>query len=85
MCGRTYFKEIFTDPASVSWDALFAAFRRVSIPRMQLIQTLAKALGVPWWSKLAWMAPEARAYLEERQKEAAGRAGSPVGAVEARR
>lgn len=85
MCGRTYFKEIFTDPASESWDALFATFRRVSIPRVQLIQALARALGVPWWSKLAWMAPEARTFLEERQKEAAGRASSIVAGIETRR
>lgn len=60
MCGRAYFKEAFTDPATRDWDSLEETFKRIALPRMEQIKALARAVSPPWWHKFEWMADEAR-------------------------
>jgi tagatose-1,6-bisphosphate aldolase len=63
MCGRAYFKESFTDQLTVDWDTLEKAFRKIAIPRIQQIRTLAKIMAKPWWYKFEWMSDEAKNML----------------------
>jgi len=68
MCGRAYFKEAFTDPATRDWDSLERSFARIALPRMKQIQGLARAVSPPWWHKFAWMADEAKQMLRPEEK-----------------
>ncbi len=63
MCGRAYFKESFTDEDTVDWDTLEKSFRKIAIPRIQQIRTLAKVMAKPWWYKFEWMSDEAKRML----------------------
>ncbi len=63
MCGRAYFKEAFTDPATRNWDTLEESFARIALPRIKLIRKLAKAMSLPWWHKFSSMSDEAKSLI----------------------
>ncbi len=60
MCGRAYFKEAFTDPATKDWDTLEASFKRIALPRIAQIKGLATIVSKPWWHKFTWVADDAK-------------------------
>lgn len=60
MCGRAYFKEAFSDSEVKDWDTLEAAFRKIALPRIRQIRTLAKIMARNWWYKFNWMDESAK-------------------------
>ena len=60
MCGRAYFKEAFTDPATSDWDTLAESFKRIALPRIKQIKDLAGVISPPWWHKYEFVAEEAK-------------------------
>ncbi len=64
MCGRAYFKEAFTHPATKDWDSLESSFARIAIPRIQTIRRLASGMSRPWWYKFIWMSEEAKTLIK---------------------
>ena len=68
MCGRAYFKEVFTDPKTKDWDSLEESFKMIALPRIKQIRTLAKVMGRPWWYKFEWMSKEAESMIK-RERE----------------
>lgn len=72
MCGRAYFKEAFTDPQAKDWDSLEAAFRRIALPRIRQIRTLAKIMARSWWYKFAWMDEAAKKLISPAREIKAG-------------
>jgi len=72
MCGRAYFKEAFTDPATKDWDTLETAFARIALPRIEQIRSLARAMSRPWWHAFSGMSDDAKALIKSDRKPAAG-------------
>ncbi|HEX68302.1 MAG TPA: hypothetical protein ENG13_04480 [bacterium] len=68
MCGRAYFKEAFTDPATKDWDTLEESFCRIALPRIRQIRTLAKVTANSWWYKFEWMSEEAKSLIKEERE-----------------
>lgn len=64
MCGRAYFKEAFTDPATKDWDTLEQSFVRIALPRIKLIRRLAQAMSKPWWYKFVSMTETAKSLIK---------------------
>ena len=64
MCGRAYFKEAFTDPAVKDWDTLEEAFKRIALPRIELINRLCTAASRPWWHAFSEIADEAKVLIK---------------------
>ncbi len=69
MCGRAYFKESFTDPATKDWDSLEQSFERIAIPRMKLVRGLASAMSRPWWYKCSSMSDQARSLIKPGKRQ----------------
>ena len=65
MCGRAYFKEAFTDPATKDWDTLEENFKRIALPRIRQIKDLAEIISRPWWHKYEWISDEAKSMLSD--------------------
>ena len=65
MCGRAYFKEAFTDPATRDLDSLAQSFRRIALPRIKQIRDLATVASPSWWSRYQWIAEPAKALIRE--------------------
>jgi len=63
MCGRAYFKEAFTDPATKDWDTLAESFRRIALPRIDQIRSICRVVSRPWWCKFTEIADEAKAVV----------------------
>ncbi|HIE43469.1 MAG TPA: hypothetical protein EYP78_01560 [Candidatus Omnitrophica bacterium] len=63
MCGRAYFKEAFTDAQTKDWNTLEESFRRIALPRIRQIRTLAKVMARSWWYKFEWMSEGAKKLL----------------------
>jgi len=70
MCGRAYFKEAFTDPATRDWDTLEQSFARIALPRLEQIKSLAGVVSPPWWHKFHWMSDEAKKAITPDAKPA---------------
>ncbi len=68
MCGRAYFKEAFTLPETKDWDSLEESFRKIALPRIRQIRTLAKVTANSWWYKFEWMSEEARSLIKEERE-----------------
>ncbi len=60
MCGRAYFKEAFTDPATKDLETLAGSFKRIALPRIKQIKDLAEVVSPPWWHKYEWVSEEAK-------------------------
>ena len=71
MCGRAYFKEAFTSPATKDLDTLESTFSSIALPRMRQIVGLARVVSQPWWHKFEWMADEAKGHLKPEEKPVA--------------
>ncbi|HON06249.1 MAG TPA: hypothetical protein P5065_07835 [Candidatus Ratteibacteria bacterium] len=69
MCGRAYFKEAFTDPATKDWDTLEESFARIAIPRINVIRKLARAMSLPWWYKFSSMTDEAKSLIKQGTRQ----------------
>ncbi|MFH0964616.1 MAG: hypothetical protein V2A58_11480 [Planctomycetota bacterium] len=72
MCGRAYFKEAFTDPATKDWDTLESSFQRIALPRIAQIRSLARAVSKPWWHAFSSMTPAAKALIKTDRKPLPG-------------
>lgn len=72
MCGRAYFKEAFTDSQTKDWDTLEESFRRIALPRIELIRTLSRVMAKSWWYKFEWMSDEARSLISETREAKPG-------------
>ena len=72
MCGRAYFKEAFTDPATKDWDTLEQSFASIALPRIRLIRSLTRAMSRPWWHAFSEMSDDARALIKTDGETAAG-------------
>lgn len=64
MCGRAYFKETFTDPATTDWDSFEASFKRIALPRIAQIKVLAEKVSPPWWHKFDYISDEAKILIK---------------------
>ena len=72
MCGRAYFKEAFTDPATRDWDTLQSSFARIALPRIAQIRSLCRAMSRPWWCAFTQMTDVAKALIKPERKGASG-------------
>jgi tagatose-1,6-bisphosphate aldolase len=70
MCGRAYFKEVFTDPATRDWDTLEQSFARIALPRLEQIKGLAGVVSPPWWHQFHWMSEEAKKAISPEARAA---------------
>jgi len=68
MCGRAYFKEAFTDPATRDWDTLEQSFARIALPRIEQIKKLAAVVSPAWWEQFHWMSNEAKQAISPEAK-----------------
>ena len=64
MCGRAYFKEVFTMPETKDWDSLEESFKTVALTRIQQIKNLTRIVSKPWWHKFSWMDDDAKAAVK---------------------
>lgn len=72
MCGRAYFKEAFTMPATKDLDSLTKSFAAITMPRMKQIKGLAERVSPPWWHKFTSMTDKAKKLIDTTAKPPAG-------------
>ncbi|MCK4262067.1 hypothetical protein KAU86_01880 [bacterium] len=63
MCGRAYFKEAFNDPQTKDWDSMGESFKRIALPRIRQIRTLARVMAKSWWYKFEWISGEGKSLI----------------------
>lgn len=79
MCGRAYFKECFTEPETKDLGSLATSFKRVALPRIKQIKSLAQIVSQPWWHRFESMTDEAKGMLKPEEKPAAERVKGDFG------
>ena len=72
MCGRAYFKEVFTAAEATSWNGLVASFKRIAMPRVRQMRELATARSRPWWHAFEWMSDEANRLVDAGPRNLSG-------------